>query len=88
MSGEDILTFDIKTNVLKINVFRFFVALDKLVPALKLLPLFNLYLFPVNFVEHWYQQARDQEVSACHSEQEPGHRLGDMSLPVNKRPGV
>lgn len=68
MSVEDILTFDIKTNVSKINMFRLFVALDKLVPVLKLLPLFNLYLFPVNFVEHWDQQARDQEVSACHRE--------------------
>lgn len=76
MSGENILTFDNKTNVLKITVFRLFVALDKLVPVLKLLPLFNLYLFPVNFVEHWYQQARDQEVSACHSEQELDIGLG------------
>lgn len=52
MSREDILTFDITKNILKINVFRLFETLEKLVPVLKLLPLFNNYLFPMKFVEY------------------------------------
>jgi hypothetical protein len=34
-------------------MFRVFEELDKLVPVLRLLPLFSLYLFPVKFAEHW-----------------------------------
>lgn len=63
--GTDNLTSNMKTNALK--MFRVFIELYKTVPVLRLLPLFNLYLFPVEFPEHClYQQARDQEVCLPH----------------------